>query len=454
MSRLALLTLLGLLGLLPLSGCSRFGAVYPPRPAPADAPPVADPAPAKIVAHVAVTSAGLRKQLEDGVPRKGDGTIHVLGGDRLYTWERGDLDLAFVQGRIEITTKVQGSLALPLKTLQFPLDLSVKAEPVLDTGYVLKLQGIEVKVGSSDKTLAFADQIGGVYGRIEDPIRDKLRALQVDLKPLLGQAYDRVSSPLALPMGDASACASLKVLEVEAGPTVMADGLEKDIALVVAPSIVLPCPDLAEPMAADPARLLPPMSNVATLVPGPFTVTVPVAARYDELTRAMSMAFTDGKLFFSKDFPEAYLEKPELYESGGVMVLKLHIAGPIHAAGIDTVLDGDLFLSGHPQVVDNELAMPDLEPTIETKNFLLSLKALADGDKIRDQARAALRLDIGARVKDARDKLGDALTFSNDVGCFHGDIDRFEVTGVYPHAGYLRVYVAVTGRARAEVPCR
>jgi hypothetical protein len=196
------------------------------------------------------------------------------------------------------------------------------------------------------------------------------------------------------------------------------------------------------------------MSNVATLVPGPFTVTVPVAARYEELTRAMSMAFTDGKLFFSKDFPEAYLEKPELYESGGVMVLKLHIAGPIHAAGIDTVLDGDLFLSGHPQVVDNELAMPDLEPTIETKNFLLSLKALADGDKIRDQARAALRLDIGARVKDARDKLGDSLTFSNDVGCFHGDIDRFEVTGVYPHAGYLRVYVAVTGRARAEVPCR
>jgi hypothetical protein len=453
-SRLPLLTALTFAALLVSSGCSRFGAVYPPRPAPADAPPVADPEPAKVVAHIVVTSDGLRKQLEDAVPRKGDGTIHVLGGDRVYTWERGDLALALSQGRIEITTKVQGTLALPLKTLQFPLDLSVKAEPILSAEYVIKLQGAEVHVGSSDKTLAFADTIAGVYGRIEDPIRDKLTSFAYDLKPLLGQAYDRVSAPIPISMGDASACATLKVLEVEAGPTVMADGLEKDVALVVAPSITLPCPNLVEPAAADPARLLPPMSNVATLASGPFTVTIPVAARYDELTRAMTMAFTDGKLFFSKDFPEVFLEKPELYESGGVMVLKLHIAGPVHAMGIDTVLDGDLFLSGHPQVVDNELSMPDLEPTIETKNFLLSLKALADGDRIRDQARAALRLDIGARVQQARQKLGDSLTFGDASGCFHGDVDRFEVTGVYPHAGYLRVYVAVTGRARAEVPCR
>jgi hypothetical protein len=437
-----------------LAACSRFGAVYPPRPAAAEAPPVADPAPAKVVAHLSVTAEGMRKALEDSVPRKGDGTIKVLGGDRVYTWERGALELAFVQGRIAISTKVQGTLALPLKTLQFPLDLVVKAEPIIDTGYAIKLQGAEVTVRSSDKTLAFADQIAGVYGRIEDPIRERLRAFQYDLRPLLGQAYDRVSTPITLPMGDASACASLRVLEVEAGPTVMADGIEKDVALVVAPSITLPCPNLVEPEAADKARDLPPLSNVATLTPGPFTVTIPVAARYDELTRAMTLAFTDGKLFFSSDFPDVYLEKPELYESSGVLVLKLHIAGPVHAMGIDTVLDGDLFLSGHPAVVDNELAVPDLEPTIETKNFLLSLKALADGDKIRDQARAALRLDIGARVKEAREKLGDSLTFGDASGCFHGDIDRFEVTGVYPHAGYLRVYVAVTGRARAEVPCR
>ena len=78
---------------------------------------------------------------------------------------------------------------------------------------------------------------------------------------------------------------------------------------------------------------------------------------------------------------------------------------------------------------------------------------MADGDRIRDQARAALRLDIGERLRDARNKLGDELTFGSEKGCFHGDVDRIEVTGVHPHAAYLRVYVAVTARARATFPC-
>jgi hypothetical protein len=211
----------------------------------------------------------------------------------------------------------------------------------------------------------------------------------------------------------------------------------------------MPCPDLHE----DGPPRLPPLSNVASLVSGPFTVTIPVAARYDELTRAMTMAFTDGKLFFSSEYPQLFLEKPEIYESQGAIVLKLHMAGPVHKMGIDADLDGDLYLTGHPAVVDNELRVPDLEPTIETRSFLLSLKAMTDGDRIRDQARAALRLDIGERLRDARNKLGDELTFGSEKGCFHGDVDRIEVTGVHPHAAYLRVYVAVTARARATFPC-
>jgi hypothetical protein len=104
-------------------------------------------------------------------------------------------------------------------------------------------------------------------------------------------------------------------------------------------------------------------------------------------------------------------------------------------------------------VVDNELRIPDLEPTIETRNLLLSLKALTGADSIREEARAALRLDIGARVREARAKLGEGLTFGKSDACFRGDVDRVEVTGVHPHAAYLRVYVAVTARARAEMPC-
>jgi hypothetical protein len=217
---------------------------------------------------------------------------------------------------------------------------------------------------------------------------------------------------------------------------------------VVAPSVTLPCAD-----AVDDGSGLPPLSNVAALTPGPFTVTVPIAARYDELTRAMTAAFTDGRLYFSPEYPGLYLEKPEVYESQTQLVLKLHIHGPVRKLGIDADLDGDLYLVGHPSVVDNELAVPDLEPTIETRSFLLSLKAMTDADRIRDEARRALRLDIGARLASVTSKLGPDLTFRTDRGCIKGDVDRVTVTGVHPHAQYLRLYVTVIARARATMPC-
>jgi hypothetical protein len=34
-----------------------------------------------------------------------------------------------------------------------------------------------------------------------------------------------------------------------------------------------------------------------------------------------------------------------------------------------------------------------------------------------------------------------------------GHVDGVAVTGVYPHAEYLRMYVAITGRARVTAPC-
>ena len=430
-----------------LASCSRFGAVYPPRPNASEGPPVADPPPSRVVVHVAMTGAALSAALDQAVPRTGEGTFPFLGAERRYAWQRGPLDVSFAQGRIVITTHVAATVFLPIK-LELPLDLRIDAEPIVNTDYAVKLQSLEVHVTSGDTRLAVADKVAGAYEKVQAPILRELRAFAYDLKPLLAEANARVGKPIPLPLGEASGCAELRVLGIEAGPTVLADGVEKDLALVVAPSVVLPCP-----AAPDQPPPLPPLSNVAAVPSGPFTVTVPIAARYDELTRAMTATFTDGKLFFSTEYPQLYLETPELYESQGELVLKLHLHGPVHKMGIDADLDGDLFLSGHPSVVDNELTIPDLEPTIETKNFLLSLKAMTDGDRIRDQARAALRLDIGERLLDVRKKLGSDLTFGTGAGCFMGDVDRIEVTGVHPHAAYLRVYVTVTARARAMLPC-
>ncbi|HEX3770784.1 MAG TPA: DUF4403 family protein [Polyangiaceae bacterium] len=435
-----------------IAACSRFGPVYPSRPNPSEGPALADPAPARVVAHIAISSAALRDAIEGAVPKTGDGTVHALGGDRAYHWERGPMDVAFSQGRIVLKTPITARVTIPLKTLELALDLRVEAEPVVSAQYAVKMQSIEVKVTSTEASLALADRVAGVYDRIADPIAAQIKDFAYDLRPVLAEAYARVAKPIEIPLGDASdvtACASLRVLEVEAGPTVLADGIEKDLALVVAPSITLPCVDTVQ----EERPALPPLSNVATLVPGPFTVTIPIAARYDELTRAMSAAFTDGKLFFSAEYPELYLEKPEIYESEGRLVLKLHLHGPVNKLGFDVVLDGDLYLVGHPTVIDNELTVPDLEPTIETKNFLLSLKAMTDGDRIRADARQALRLDIGQRIREARDKLGSGLTFEAGGGCFEGDVDTVEVTGVHFHAAYVRVYVAVTARARLTMPC-
>jgi hypothetical protein len=377
----------------------------------------------------------------------GDGSFSLLRTQRRYTWERTPLEISFAQKRVVLNAHIRANVDMPLGSLDFPLDVHVVAEPVVSTEYKVKLQSVEVKVASTDRRLKVADHVAGVFEAISTQLNAKLKEFAYDVRPTLEEAYARISRPIDLPIGDAHGCATLRVLGIEAGPTIVADGLEKDVALIVAPEVTLPCAVFEPPP-------LPAFANVAQLQPGPFTVTVPIAARYDELVHAMGTLFTDGKYFFSTEYPKLYLENPEIYESQGQIVLKVHVKGPVHKLGMDLDLDGDLFLSGHVAVVDNELQIPDLESTIETKNFFLSLKAMSDGNKIRDQARAALRLDLSERLKGVREKLSSELTFGSPAACFKGDLDKIEVLSAHAHGSYLRVYVALTARASATLPCR
>ncbi len=438
-----------LLAPLLLAGCLFGGgdALYPPRPAEVPGEAIADPTPSRIVVHSTVTAAGLKRALEDNVPYKGEGTFPLLGSQRKFTWRRSMATVKFDRGRVSIDLHVEANADMPVSSLDIPLDVKIVAEPVLTSRYVAKLQSLEIQVTSRDRVMKFADTVGDVLGKIKKELEEKLNDFSFDLKPILGEAFARVSKPIDLPLGDAKGCASLKLLSVEAGPTVLADGLEKDLALVVAPSVTIPC--AADPKPAE----LPPLANVATIQPGPFSVQIPIAAKYDELAKAMGLAFTDGKLFFSKEVPELYMEKPEVYAAKDQIVLKLHMAGPIHKLGLDIDLNGDLYMTGHPVVVDNELRVPDLAPTIESSNFLVKLKAAMDGDNIRDQARNALKLDIGQRLAAVKDKLGKELSFGDGQGCMRASADKIEVSGVHVHQAYLRVYVNVTGRASVYLPC-
>jgi hypothetical protein len=407
---------------------------------------MADPLPTRMVTHLSVTRAGLAAKLDQAVPKSGEGSFRLLRTQRRYTWERTPFEVNFAQGRVVVATRARASVDMPVGSLEFPLEINVLAEPVVSSEFQVKLQASEVKVSSSDKRLHVADHVAGVFDLLGRELDAKLKTFSYDLRPTLAEAHARLSKPIEFPVGEAQGCATVKVLGIEAGPTVLADGLEKDIALVVAPEVTLPC-------GAGTPSPLPPLANVVTVTPGPFTVVVPVAARYDELARAMGAIFTDGKYSFSTEFPELYLESPEVYDSQGQIVLKVHLKGPVKKLGIVADLDGDVYFSGHLAISDNELQVPDLEPTIETKNLFLSLKAMTDAHTIRDQARSALRLDLGERLKGVRERLSSELTFGGPDACFTGAVDKIALLSAHTHGSYLRAYVAVTGRTSASVPC-
>lgn len=422
--------------------------VYPSRPAATPGDPIADPTPSRIVLHAALSRTALERALEENVPRTDSGTFTMLGGERTFTWKRGNIGLRFDRNRIGLELHIDANVDLPVSSLDVPLDFKIFAEPVITTDYTAKLQSLDVQVSTESRLLKTADAVADVLAKIRGTVEGKLRDFSYSLEPTIAEAHMRIARPIDLPLGEANGCAFLKVLGIEAGPTILADGIEKDLAVVIAPSVTLPCspPDLSH-------IELPRLSNVATLPTGPFSVTVPIAAKYEELAKAMSLAFTDGKLFFSKEHPKLYLEKPEVYASKEKLVLKLHIAGPVEKYGISTTLDGDLFLEGHPVVEDNELKIPDLEPTIETSNFLLMLKAATDSKNIRDQARSALRLDIGERLKAVKEKLSSDISFANGQGCLKAQTHKIEISGVHVHGNYLRVYVTTNASAAVYMPC-
>ncbi len=260
--------------------------------------------------------------------------------------------------------------------------------------------------------------------------------------------YTRMAQPWPLPGALAQGCAEVRITSIEAGPTVLSGAMEKDLGFAVLPSLTLPCARTSTVPAP-----LPLLANVAAMPTGPFQVTLPVATEYEELSRAMD-ASIGGKLFFSKQFPKLYLEKPHVYATDDRVVIRLNLGGHVDLGGATTSLGGELYFAGHPRVIDNQLTIPDLELTPGTADGLLRLKVLLDGNSIRDQARAALRLDVSERMNQVRSKLATELVFDDDLGCVRAELLRSEITGIFPHASFLRIYVNIHAQAAMFLPCR
>ncbi|HEY4220459.1 MAG TPA: DUF4403 family protein [Myxococcota bacterium] len=446
-------------------------ALYPARPDVIPGPPLADPPLQRATMHIALTQEGLEKLLSALVPSEGSGEFALLGA-RAYGWTRSPFTLKFDDARKAILahTEVQAHVELPATSMDLPMQVDADVQPVLSSDEKLVFQAVTVRVSSDDKRVRLAEWGAGLNQAIGDAIAHELETLHLDLAPTLDKLHEKLAAPMFLPLGDADACFSLDVRGIEAGPSIFAGGFEKQLALVVAPSVTLPCTvrgadDKLVVVQKDGAlpKLppLPQLHNASSIEGGPFTLQVPIAAGYDELKGAMGLAFTDGKLYFSDSNPGLYIAEPTIYASGGEVVVGVKLGGsvPVTSGGAKLDVDGQIFLSGHPTVRDNFLEFPDMKPTVETDQALLGIAAAIKREELTSAVRKALRLDLSARLAQLKSKLTSALSTSVPLAentpplCTKAELGRVEIASVEAHDAYLRVYVSTTALASAYLPC-
>jgi hypothetical protein len=337
-------------------------------------------------------------------------------------------------------------------------------QPVLSADHQLALQAVTVKVKSDDKRVRLAEWGAGVVSAIEKAIQQELAALKIDLGPTLSALHGKLARPMFFPLGNANACFQLDVRGVEAGPSIFAGGFEKQLALVVAPSITLPCTVRGAPVQpTDPLPAigaLPALHNASSIEGGPFSLQIPIAAGYRELDAAMAVAFTGGKLFFSPEQPQLFLSDPHVFAADGSLVVSARIGGiALAAGGVPIDVEGELFLTGHPRVRDNFLEVPDIKPTIQTDEALLKLAVAVKKSELTEAVRRALRLDLSQRLGELKTRLVDSLSVDVSLAegvaplCTRAEVGRVEVSSVEAHDPYLRLYVTTTATAAGYLPC-
>lgn len=442
------------------SSSSSGRSLYPARPAAAGGAPIADPPLQRPTLHVALTQDGLGQLLHALVPSEGSGAYSLVG-ERNYAWKRGPFALKFDDARKAILahTEVTAHVEVPGTSMDLPMHVDADVQPVLSADHKLVFQAVVVKVSSDDKRVRLAQWGAGLQTSIEEILKGELESLQIDFAPPLTALHQKLQQPVFIPLGDANACFSLDLRGIEAGPSIFAGGFEKQLALVVAPSITLPCSVQGVPVRpGDPlpaVASLPRLHNASAIEGGPFKLQVPLAAGYPEIEKAMGLAFTNGKLFFSESNPGLYLYEPHIYASDGALVLSVKIGGQAH----DFDVTGEIFLTGHPRVRDNFLEVPDIHPTLETEQALVAIAAAVKQDELTAAVRKALRLDLSARFADLKQRLVQALEVELPLAqgvpplCTRAEVGRLEVTAAEAHDPYLRVYVDTTATAAAYLPC-
>jgi hypothetical protein len=447
--------------------------IAPARPLTSSSTPWVEPPLSRPTMHLTVTKAGLEALLDVLVPRS-DGGDYAFLGARSFRYERGPFSLAFDDARkaITATTSVTATVDVPGAMLTVPLSVTADMQPILTADHRLALQAVTVKVTSNDHRVRLADAIAGLVVHVEKALQEQLAVLAVDLRPAFSSIDDTLGAPVFLPLSPAQACFHLDVRAWEAGPAVFAQGFERDLALTVAPSLTLPCAlrdaggttivvhesDVAE-RRLPPRPPLPPLKNVSGIEGGPFVLTIPIAAGYDELRKAATLAFVDGRLFFSQDHPGLFIAEPELFASEGAVIVRVRLGGFATIAGVRVDVDGELFLSGRPSIEDDVIAFHDLDLTLASEQALIQTAFAVKKADLNVAVQRALRFDLGSRLQTVRQKVESALNRQTVVVagvpalCTRVDIGRLAVTELSAHDAYLRATVATTALLSASLPC-
>ncbi len=224
--------------------------LQPPPPAANGGRPVSDPPPSRIVIHATIFREALTKKMAESLPRSGEGDAQLFAGQTLhYTWQREPVTLKFDRGRVVVGVKVNGRFNM-MGEREMPIAITIAGEPVMTADFKALLQSTEVQVVASGPVDAVNRSI---EAKLHDLITQTLDTFRFDVRPLVASAFARLARPIEIPVGgDQVACAELKVTNLEAAPTVLADGMEKDLGIVVMPSVTLPCTPVAS-LAAAPA---------------------------------------------------------------------------------------------------------------------------------------------------------------------------------------------------------
>src|SRR4051812_4881307 len=136
-----------------LAACTGSQSLHPPAPPVGQIPPLADPAPSRVVIHATIFADAIRQQLEERLPKEGSGEVPVVAGQRAaYRWTRDPVELRFDRGRLVVSTHAVGHVRV---FGDIPITLSIAGEPVITADYQAQLQSIEVNVkgGSSIDTI-------------------------------------------------------------------------------------------------------------------------------------------------------------------------------------------------------------------------------------------------------------------------------------------------------------